>query len=103
MATAQEIPLIPQNQSFTITLGGIEYTMSVSWRDAPNSNGGWVLDLSDGVNAIQGIPLVTGADLMAQYKYINFPGQLWVQSDFDTQAPPTFDNLGSSSHLYFIS
>lgn len=103
MATAQEIPLIAQNQTFNITLGGIAYSMAVNWRDAPAGAGGWFLDLSDGTNIVNGIALVTGVDLMEQYGYIDFPGQLWVQSDFDPSAVPTFDNLGSESHLYFVS
>ena len=41
----QEIPLLAQNQTLAITLGGIDYQMAVPWREAPQ--GGWFLDLSD--------------------------------------------------------
>ncbi len=103
MATVLEIPLLAsQNQTFSIALAGITYQMAVTWRNAPNI--GWVLDISDsnGNPLVQGVPLVTGADLMAQYATLGFPGQLIVQSDFDPDAVPTFDNLGSGSHLYFV-
>lgn len=101
MATL-EIPLLPRNQTFSITLAGSIYQMAVTWRDAPQ--GGWVLDIADAnsVPLVQGIAMITGADLMAQYATLGFPGQLWVQSDFDPDLPPTFDNLGSGSHLYFV-
>lgn len=105
MAGALEIPLIAQNQTLTTTLAGVTYQLAVTWRDAPANNGGWVLDISD-ENAnplVQGIAMVTGADLMAQHPEVGFPGQLWVQSDFDPGAVPTFDNLGSGSHLYFVT
>jgi hypothetical protein len=107
MATAQEIPLQPsQNQFLQTTLNGITFGLQVTWRDATN-NPGWVLDLFDSNDnpLVRGMPLVTGADLMEQHQADvpgGFPGQLWVQSDFDPQAIPTFDNLGVTSHLYFI-
>lgn len=102
MASVFEVPLDSQPQSFQIDLAGVQYSMSLNWRDAPQ--GGWFLDLSDasGNLLIGGIPLVTGADLLAQYAYLGIGGELWVQTDGDPAAVPTFDNLGSESHLYFV-
>lgn len=98
-----EIPLTPSPQVFKISLGGVTYTLTLSWNTAPT--GGWVLDIAD-VNdnpIVGGIPLVTGVDLLAQYGYLGFNGQLVAQSDFDVTVPPTYQNLGITSHLYFLT
>lgn len=101
--TPFEIPLIPSTaQTFTVTLVGVTYTMTVTWC-APASC--WMIDIADqnAVPIVSGIPMITGADLLSAYGYLGIGGQLFVQSDFDTNAVPTFDNLGDTSHLYFIS
>ncbi|MBV8159141.1 MAG: hypothetical protein JO278_15885 [Dyella sp.] len=71
------------------------------WRDA--AYGGWFLDIADaaGNALVSGIPLVTGVDLLAQYSYLAFGFELWVQTDA-ADAPPTFTNLGTDSHLYCV-
>lgn len=95
-----EIPLTPQPQNFNITLVGVEYQFSLAWRDAA---GGWFLDIADvsGNPLLSGVPLVTGVDLLAQYGYMAFGFELWVQTDA-ADAPPTFTNLGTESHLYCV-
>lgn len=100
-ANALEIPLIAAAQTFAVTLVNVTYTFTVHWC-APASC--WILDIGDLNNnpIVTGIPIVTGADLLAQYAYLNFGGQLIAASDFDAGAVPTYDNLGSTSHLYFI-
>ena len=102
MTQTFEIPLTPEPQTFAITLASTQYWMTLQYRDAPG--GGWVLDIADSANKpiLSGIPLVTGADLLEQYGYLNFGGELWVQTDLDPAAVPTFENLGTGSHLYFV-
>lgn len=103
MSTYFEIPLRPsQPQAFTITLAGVTYGMFLQWRDLLAQC--WLLDLldSNGNTMIAGIPLVTGANLMAQYPDVDIGGQLWVATDGNSDATPTFDNLGVDSHLYFV-
>lgn len=102
MAT-YEIPLSPTPQTFGIVLAQVAYNVTVQWRDA--DQGGWVLDLADENNVliVGGIPLVTGADLLEQFDYLAIGGSLIVQTDHDTDAVPTFANLGVSSHLYFVT
>lgn len=97
-----EIPLTPTPQRFGITLGGVDYVLTVYW--AAVEDGGWVLNIADasGRPIISGIKLVTGANLLAGYAYLGFTGTLAVQTDHDTDALPTFDNLGLTSHLYFV-
>jgi hypothetical protein len=101
--TTFEIPLTPQSQQFLITLSGMQYQMSVTWRDAVS--GGWFLDIADagGNQIVSGIPLVTGVDLLAQYAYLGINGQLWVATDGNPTAVPIYQNLGVASHLYFIA
>ncbi|MDE1905302.1 MAG: hypothetical protein KGH75_02470 [Rhodospirillales bacterium] len=96
-----EIPLTAQAQKFRTTLGGTVYTFTLVWRN--DSQGGWVLNIGDAQNnqLVQGIPLVTGVDLLGQYAYLGFPGKLVVQSDGQNLAP-TYAGLGTTSKLYFI-
>lgn len=103
MASVYEIPLTAGAQRFFVTLAGVQYQFSLYWRDA--ENGGWILDIADtGGNAIvSGIPLVTGADLLAQYGYLGIKGTLQVQTDGTPDAVPTYSNLGTASHLYFVT
>lgn len=99
--TPFEIPLIASNQAFTTTLAGTDYGMKLKWNGAANC---WMLDISDatGKALVSGIPLITGADLLEQYRYLGIPGQLFVQTDNDTDAVPTKANLGTNGHLYFV-
>ena len=75
-----EIPLTADNQQFSIVLAGTTYD--------EQSN-----------TIISGIPLVTGADLLAQYAYLGLGFKLAVFCDDATQAYPTKTNLGTRSHL----
>lgn len=101
---AFQIPLTPQPQRFAIQLAGVTYNLTIHWC-GPAGDGTWVLDIADSENAplVQGIPLVTGADLLAQYAYLGFGGELWVQSDDQTFRMPTYLDLGTLSHLYFVT
>jgi hypothetical protein len=100
---AQEIPLvIGTPQQFFLPLDPNQYQFVLLYRDA--DMGGWVLDINDGLGnpLVCGIPLVSGHDLLEQYVYLNIPGQLWITSDGDVTAVPTFDALGLSTRLYFL-
>jgi len=102
LTTAFEIPLVPQPQMFEIVLAGVQYQLLVWWN---NVNQSWMIDISDssGNPIVTGIPLVTGQDLLAPYGYLNFGGQLIAQTDFKPGAVPTFKNLGTTGHLYWIT
>ena len=103
MTTYYEIPLSGSPQTFKSTIGGITYALTFLYRNVPG--GGWTLDVQDvnGNNLVGGVPLVTGADLLAQYPDLGFPFKLAVVSDGDPDAVPTFTGLGSTSHLYVVS
>jgi hypothetical protein len=97
-----EIPLQAGTpQTLNISLAGVTYGLTVVWN---NNAQVWVIDIDDsnGNPLIQGIPLVTGADLLEQYEYVGIGGSLYAVTDFDIAAPPTFDNLGQQGHLYFV-
>lgn len=98
-----EIPLIASPQRFTVTLAGVTYGMALQYQNA--DEGGWTLDINDsqGNSLVAGIPLVTGINLLRQYPHLGFGGELAVRTDADPDAVPTFDNLGTASHLYFIT
>lgn len=91
-----EIPLVPQNQAFSITLAGALYKVAIIWRA-----GCWYMDLSDSSNSLiaGSIPLVTGADLLEQYAYLGLGFSLFVVCDADGQDYPTENDLGIGSHL----
>lgn len=109
----KEIPLIPAPQRFGVSLNNVNYQFTVVWRDVASSvlgdltamvGGGWVLDVADaaGNPIASGLPLVTGADLLAQLRYLDIGGgaALIVQTSHDLDAVPTYTNLGDTSHLY---
>lgn len=97
-----EIPLTPNPQRFSISLAGNQYGINLQWNRFSQA---WVIDISDSNGSLlaAGIPLVTGVDLLQQYAYLEIGGSLFVQTDNDTLTMPTFDNMGITSHLYFIT
>lgn len=99
--SAFEIPLSGQSQNFATTLAGVQYQLSFQWRNAAQT---WFLDIADaeGNALVSGIALVTGADLLGQYKHLGIGGALFVVSDDAPANMPTYENLGSGSHLYFV-
>lgn len=99
--TAYEFPLTPQAQRFSIELAGKQYQMRFAWNSALGS---WTFDLlgAGGLPLIQGAPLVTGADLFAQYRHLELGGSMVVQTDYDLNAVPTYENLGVTGRVYFL-
>lgn len=96
------IPLNSTPQAFTIDLAGTTWSLVIRWNDAPEA--GWVLDWYDANNVpvCMNIPLVTGADLAAQYPHLGIPSALIVFTDGDDLAVPTLNNLGLESNLYLV-
>ena len=101
--TISEIPLSPNPQTMTINLAGAAYQLRFHFANV--EEGGWLLDIADnnGNPLVCGIPLITGADLLKQYAYLGIGGMLFVKTDGDPGARPTFENLGVTSHLYFAT
>lgn len=100
------IPLqVGTPQTFDIQLGGTSYQLTLLYRNDTSGLGGWTVDIADGSGnpIVQGIPLVTGADLLAQYKYLGFMGALVAQTTSNPDAVPTFSNLGDDGQLYWVT
>lgn len=98
-----EIPLNPgRPQIFTISLGGQDYQLTLLWNPMASC---WMLDIADasGNPVLLGTPVVTGLDLLYQHKHLEIPGSLVVQTDFDTDSVPTFNDLGQTGRIYFIT
>jgi hypothetical protein len=101
MATAFEIPLSPSPQKLHIALSGVDHTLWLYWNTAAEL---WFLDIGDTNETplLQGLALVTGSNLLAQFAYVGISGGLAVATDGDPTAVPTFTNLGVHSHLYYV-
>lgn len=102
MTTVFEIPTAPKSQTFAITLVGVTYNLTFVW-NVPSA--AWLVSIADEGNnpILSSIPLVTGADLLGQFAYLGIGGQLIVQTDNDPNAVPTYQNLGSTGHLFFVA
>ncbi len=97
-----EIPLRATPERFTVSLLGVSYGFQAFWCDPASV---WVINLSDGNGAplVNAIPLITGADLLEQFRYLGIGGQLFVipSQPTDEQAPG-FTDLGSAWKLIFV-
>lgn len=98
-----KIPLSTGPQKFRIQLGTTTYQLVLIWRDT--DQGGWFLDINDtaGNAIVNGIPLLPGSDLLAQYQYLGIGGSLYVLTDGDPLMVPTFGSLGVSTWLYYVT
>lgn len=102
MLKVYEVPLSKGPQKFNVPLAGVDFEFRLTWCQPARA---WMLDLAtgDGVPLVSAIPLVTGADLLAPYGYLEIPGSLVVQTDYAPDVVPTFDNLGDTGRLYLIT
>ncbi|KAA1175362.1 phage baseplate plug family protein [Photorhabdus heterorhabditis] len=100
MAGIVEIPLSPINQQFDVQLDGVNYKMSLIWRDIA----GWILDIMtpDSEPIVTGLPLVFGINLLEQYRHLGFNGSLIFYGDIN-QEKPFRNNLGKEDKLYFVT
>jgi len=94
------IPLVNTPQAFDITLGVNDYNLTCYWCDIAQC---WFLDIADtNDNSLAcGLPLITGADMLAGLEYLEIPGKLICYTNGNEYAIPTLDNLGIDSNLYF--
>lgn len=102
MSVAHEVPTQPQAQVMSIALAGVTYVVRLTWCD-PNAS--WIMDIYDAQgNLIKGgTPLITGADLLAQFAYLDIGGAMVVQSDDNPDLVPAYATLGITGHLYFVT
>ncbi len=101
-ATVYKIPLTNTPQRFETTIGGRSVILKSRWFDAMQM---WVLSILDSDTEevlLNDMPMVTGADLLAQFRYLGIPGSLYVVGAGDDDAPASLDNLGETVDLYHI-
>jgi hypothetical protein len=98
------LPLKPYPQRLVTQLGSISYNLRTRWSNASNC---WMMDIADEDNVpiVGSIPLVTGADLLEQYRYLAIGGGGGLYS-YSTIGPPDavagFLDLGVTSFVVFI-
>lgn len=102
MANYYEVPLTAEPQRLTVTMGGVEWFLTLSWNIPMQV---WVLDFADAnqVPVLSGVPVVSGVDILGQFQHLGFGGSLVAQSDASEFLPPDFTNLGSTSHVLFVT
>lgn len=101
MSSAFELPLTPIAQVFFIQLANVLYQLSLRWNSVSNC---WVFDLAgaDEAPLLNGVPIVTGTDLLGQFAYLGIAGGLVALTEGNPDAVPTFQNLGDAGNLYFV-
>ncbi len=93
--TVYELPLSPAPQTLSAVLpNGNTYRFRFIYQF--NDDDCWLMDIGDqsGNTLVAGIPLVTGADLLAQYAYLGLGVKMWVTTDANIAVPPRWWNLG---------
>lgn len=101
--TPFEIPLRPIAQTLTTFLRATQYGLTLKWNDPAQC---WMMDIADanGNQVISGLPVVTGADILEQFAYLDVgKGGMITQTDHDADAIPTYENLGVQSHVYYLT
>lgn len=95
-----EVPLTPRPQKFTIFLGKTQWSLVLRWNHVANH---WTLDFLTAKNepVLMGMLITTGVDLLVQHRHLGFEGSLIAQSSSDPLRPPSFENMGVTSHLIF--
>lgn len=93
------IPLVPEPQKLAISLGGVNYVLKLRYNARLEL---WLLDIADAEERplVSGIPLVTGADLLGQYRHLGIKGAL-IAYEGGSDRPPMFDTLGVTGGLVF--
>jgi hypothetical protein len=101
MSNFYQIPLIASQQSFTITLNGVAYSMRLIFCDDPTA--GWILDIGDsnGLPILCGIPLKIGINLLQQYSYLGLGGGLMAVLSGDNLSIG-YTDLSVNAQLYFV-
>lgn len=96
-----EIPLVNQAQTLRISLNGVYYRLNVYWNSFSSN---WNIDIANdkSVPIVTSIPLIANVDLLHPYDYLGFGGKLVALTDNKIDMPPTYDNLGTTGHLYFV-
>lgn len=96
-----EIPLNPKAESFLIILNGKTYFFTTVWNNAGDN---WELTIQNQNEIViaSSLPLLLGVDVLSQLGYLEIGGRLVIVSD-EIGVKPTYENLGITTHLLFIT
>lgn len=96
-----EIPLTPDNQTFSLRIGDNTLGFRLIFRDAA----GWVIDMASaaGDTLIQGLPVLGGVDMLAPYAYLELGVKLFAVSGENVPEHPNATTLGNGSRLLFMT
>lgn len=97
-----KVPLTGQQEKFKLRFKGVQYSCTIYWNYLMEN---WVISFylaTDNTPLVLAMPLVTGVDLLKQYKYLEIGGRLLVYTNGSLSATPTYTDLGSESNLYFV-
>jgi hypothetical protein len=100
--TVYEVPFTNRPQVLSTRLAGNRYSMKLIWNVYTDC---WIVDIytEEGIALLCGMAIVTGADLLAQFRYLEIGGQLFATTDHTRgNMPPTFTDLGITGHVFFL-
>lgn len=103
MADVFTIPLSSESETFEISLNGRAYLMTVRYNDEMPA---WTMCMSDALTLeplITCLPLVAGVDLLDQFNHLGLNASMWIYTDGDENADPTYENLGTVANLYYTA
>lgn len=85
----------------TVTLGQTLYDVRFYYNDV--EDGGWYVDFRDADNnpILLGQALTAGENVLQQFDYLGFPGEIWVSVNYDYNLEPDFNNIGSTGKVVF--
>ena len=102
---AYEVPLRPTPIIQSMTIHKKTFQIRTQYRDADEA--GWVIDFHDitedpNLVLFEGAPLVTGLDLLYQYKYLGFDFAMIMLCQ-KGRSTPTFESLGIEDKLVIVT
>jgi len=95
----------PRAQVFQVDIGSVYYTLNLRWNRV---NQTWIMDILDNLDTpmCMGVPLVTGVDLLGQFRYLGIGGgvpmiTMTIAVGHSPDEIPVYDNLGIDAHLFY--
>jgi hypothetical protein len=106
MTAGFKVPLIVGSQTLKISIGGIKYSLAVTWRNDLGGQGGYVLDINDGLgNPIaDGLAMNDQTNLLDDLEYLSIGGgvRMYVESSSGAVGPVPYSTLGGDFNLYWV-
>lgn len=97
-----KIPLNGGQEKFKVRFDGVQYYCTLYWNYYEQN---WFISFylaEDNTPLMLSMPLVTGVDLLRQFRYLGLTGKLVVYTNGGSFETPTYENIGTESNLYFV-